>query len=108
LIVYGAHSLFSKTGGKLSYLKAGLGLLKTPKFSPLDMISRNKGVVGFNLSFLFDQADLITDCIDGLSKYLETGQIKPIPITQFDFEKVADAHRLIESGKSVGKIILKV
>jgi NADPH:quinone reductase-like Zn-dependent oxidoreductase len=108
LITYGSHSLFSKAGGKLSYLKAGLGLLKTPKFAPLDMISRNKSVVGFNLSFLFDQADLITDCLEGLGRYLETGDIKPIPVTQFDLEKVADAHRLIESGKSVGKIILKV
>jgi len=108
LIVYGAHALLSKAGGKLSYLKAGMGLLKTPKFAPLDMISRNKGVIGFNLSFLFDQADLITDCINGLGKFLDAGKIKPIPIIQFDFEKVADAHRLIESGKSVGKIILKV
>ncbi|WP_455212455.1 synaptic vesicle VAT-1 family membrane protein [Kaarinaea lacus] len=108
LIVYGSHSLFSQAGGKINYLKAGFGLLKTPKFAPLDMISRNKGVVGFNLSFLFDQADLINDCIEGLDKHLENGTIKPIPVTQFDFEKVADAHRLIESGKSVGKIILRV
>lgn len=108
LLVYGTHALFSKKGGKLNYLKAAIGLLKTPRFPPLDMISRNTGVIGFNLSFLFDQAELISDCVAGLSKYLDTGQIKPIPITTFEFEQVADAHRLLESGESVGKIVLLV
>lgn len=108
LVVYGAHALLPKIGGRLNYLKAGIGLLKTPKFSSLDMISANKGVVGFNLSFLFDHADLIAECIDGLGRLLETGKIKPIPITTFNFIDVADAHRLIESGESVGKIVLVV
>lgn len=106
LVVYGAHSLLSKEGGRLNYIKAGIGLLKTPKFAPLDMISTNKGVIGFNLSFLFEQVDMITDCLEGLTQMIESGQVKPIPITKFSFEKVADAHRLIESGNSVGKIIL--
>lgn len=108
LLVYGTHALFSKKGGRLNYLKAAFGLMKTPKFTPLDMISHNKGVIGFNLSFLFDQAELISDCIIGLNRFVETGKIKPIPVTTFDFERVADAHRLLESGKSVGKIVLLV
>lgn len=106
LIVYGAHSLLSKEGGRLNYLKLGIGLLKTPKFSPLDMISENKGVIGFNLSYLFDQTELISDCLEGLNRQIEMGNIKPIPITRFNFTDIADAHRLIESGRSVGKIVL--
>lgn len=108
LVVYGTHSLLPKVGGRLNYIKAGIGLIRTPRFKPLDMISQNRGVVGFNLSFLFDQKTLIADCIEGLTRYIDTGKLKPIPITKFDFSKVADAHRLIESGESTGKIILIV
>lgn len=108
LIVYGSHDLLPKQGGRLNYVKAGLGLLKTPKFAPLDLITSNKGVVGFNLSFLFDEAALIQDCLNGLRSKLDAGKIRPIPITKVPFEKVAEAHRLIESGQSVGKIVLTV
>lgn len=108
LIVYGAHGLLSKNTGKLNYFKAVLGLLRTPRFWPLEMISSNKGVIGFNLSFLFGEEDLIKECVEGISELAESGAIRPIPVTTFPFEKVSDAHKFIESGNSVGKIILTV
>lgn len=108
LLVYGAHSMLSKKGGRLNYLKAGIGLLKTPKFNPFDLISNNKGVIGFNLSFLFGEQDLILDCVSKLEEIFKSGKIKPIPITEIPFEEVAKAHQFIESGNSVGKIVLKI
>lgn len=108
LVAYGSHSLLSKKGGHLNYLKAGLGLLRTPRFNPLEMIGSNRGVIGFNLSFLFDEKDRILECIEGVRKKIAEGKIRPIPVTPIPFEKVADAHRLIESGQSVGKIVLTI
>jgi NADPH:quinone reductase-like Zn-dependent oxidoreductase len=106
LIVYGAHSLLPKKGGRLNYLKAGIGLLRTPRFAPMEMISGNKGVLGFNLSFLFQEKELIETCVSQLIELTSSGQMKPIPATTFKFEDVALAHQHIESGKSVGKIVL--
>lgn len=106
LIVYGSHDLLPKTGGKLKLVQAGVGLLKTPKFAPLEMINANKGVIGFNVSFLFDEAEMIEDCLRGTQKMIEAGQIRPVPVTPIPFEKVGEAHKLIESGNSVGKIVL--
>lgn len=108
LIVYGSHDLLSKKGGHLNYVKAGLGLLRTPRFNPLELVTLNRGVVGFNVSFLFDEKEMIQQCIEGMQKKLDAGLIRPIPVTAIPFEKVADAHRLIESGRSVGKIVLTV
>ena len=108
LLAYGTHALFSKKGGRLNYLKAGLALLRTPRFAPLDLIGDNRSVTGFNLSYLFQREDLIADCIQGLTQRLESDQIKAIPVTTFDFEQVTDAHRLLESGNSTGKIVLTV
>ena len=50
----------------------------------------------------------ITQCIEGMEKLIQAGKIKPIPITQIPFQDVAEAHRLIESGQSVGKLTLIV
>lgn len=106
LIVYGAHTLLPKKGGRLNYIKAGLGLLQTPKFSPMELISSNRGVLGFNLSFLFEEQDLIQSGVEALIATTSSQAIKPIPVTSFPIEEVAKAHQLIESGQSVGKIVL--
>jgi NADPH:quinone reductase-like Zn-dependent oxidoreductase len=105
LLIYGAHSFLSKNG-KLNYFKAIKGLLKTPKFKSFDLITNNKSVVGFNISFLFDQKEQIAECIAGLKSFLKEGKIKPIPVTTVPFDDVGEAHKLIQSGQSVGKIVL--
>jgi NADPH:quinone reductase-like Zn-dependent oxidoreductase len=38
--------------------------------------------------------------------WLEDGSIRPPPVTAFAFEDVAAAHREIESGWTVGKLVL--
>jgi NADPH:quinone reductase-like Zn-dependent oxidoreductase len=107
LIVYGAHDFISEKGN-LNYFKAALGLFKTPKFNPMDFITSNKGVVGFNISYLLDEKELIKECINGLNTLLSEGKIKPIPVTEIDFENVGEAHRLIQSRQTTGKLVLTV
>ncbi len=107
LIVYGSHSILPQTGsGRMNYLKAGLGLLKMPRFNPMKLITENKSVVGFNLSFLFDRDDLVGEGMQSLLSLIESKEIMAPKVTEFKFEDVAEAHRLIESGKSTGKIVL--
>lgn len=107
LVVYGSHSLLSKSGGKLNYLKAAYGLWKTPKFDPLKMVTSNKSIIAFNVSFLLEEDDLVQENLEGLLAYAAKGQIFPPETTYIPFEQAAEAHKLIESGKSRGKIVLK-
>ena len=106
LIVYGSHSLLPKKGGRINYFKAGWGLLRTPRFNPLRMLSENKTVSGFNISFLFSRRDLLDEAMTDLLRWLAAGKLRPPAVTEVPFENAAEAHRLIESGKSVGKIVL--
>lgn len=106
LIVYGSHSLLPKQGGRINYLKAAWGLMKTPKFSPLQMLSSNKTVSGFNISFLFSRTDLLDEAMVELLAWLRAGKLRAPGISEIPFADVAEAHRLIESGNSTGKIIL--
>jgi NADPH:quinone reductase-like Zn-dependent oxidoreductase len=107
LIVYGSHSILPQSGsGRMNYLKAGWGLLKMPRFNPMKLVTENKSVVGFNLSFLFDRDDLVDTGMNELLKLIEEGKILPPKVTIFKMENVAEAHHLIESGQSTGKLVL--
>ena len=76
LLVYGFHSLLPKQGGRINYLKAALGLLRMPRFNPLSMTTENKGVVAFNLSFLFARTDLLHAAVHDLTAWVEAGNIQ--------------------------------
>lgn len=107
LIVYGSHGILPQTStGRMNYLKAAFGLWKMPRFNPMDLITDNKSVIGFNLSFLFDRDDLLLEGMRSLLEMVEKGQLLPPKITRFDAIDAASAHRLIESGASTGKIVL--
>jgi NADPH:quinone reductase-like Zn-dependent oxidoreductase len=106
LMVYGFHSLLPKQGGRIRYGKAALGLLKLPRFNPLRMTSENKSVVAFNLSFLFDRSDLLQEAMRALIAGVEAGQIQAPPVRAFPVAHVAEAHRALEAGETVGKLVL--
>jgi len=108
LIAYGSHSILpSAQSGRMNYLKAGWGMLKTPRFNPLKLISENKSVIGFNLSFLFNRDDLVSEGMEQLISLIDQGKVIPPKITVMHYSEVAKAHQLIESAQSVGKIVLK-
>jgi synaptic vesicle membrane protein VAT-1 len=107
LVLYGSHSLIPKTGGHLNYFKAAWGLLRTPKYDPLKLITDNKSIICLNVSFLFDEAERVNENVSGLQALLEKGLLKPPQTKIFPIEQVAEAHKHIESGLSVGKIVLQ-
>jgi NADPH:quinone reductase-like Zn-dependent oxidoreductase len=72
------------------------------------MTHDNKSLIAFNLSYLFHRLDLLEKSIRELVQWVEAGKIKPPLVQSFPFERVADAHRALESGNTVGKLILKI
>ena len=106
LVVYGFHSMLPKTGGKPSWPKLALDWLRTPRFSPLDMTESSKSVLAFNLSYLFDRTDLMADGMADILRWIDDKAIVPPPVTTYPLADVARAHADIESGKTVGKLVL--
>lgn len=108
LMAYGAHSMFPKKGGKVNFLKLIYDYFRTPRFNTLNMTSANKSIITFNLSFLFDRVDLLSEAMTDLFKWYEEGKIKAPKVSTYPLDKVADAHRDLESGSTVGKLVLTV
>jgi NADPH:quinone reductase-like Zn-dependent oxidoreductase len=107
LLIYGFASMFSHSGRK-NILKLIWYYLRTPRFNPFDLTGANKTVSGFNLIYLFERVDLFRKIMETLLSWDTDGLLPLAPITTFAFEDVVSAHRAIESGRSVGKLVLVV
>ena len=107
LVTYGFHSMLSKRGGFPNYFKLAYEYFRIPRWSPLNMTNENKSLIAFNLSYLFHRMDLLKESMQDLMKWVAEGKIQAPALQTYPFEKVADAHRALESGTTVGKLILK-
>ena len=108
LVSYGFHSMLSTRGGLFNYVKLFYEYLRIPRWNPLKMTGDNKSLIAFNLSYLFHRLDLLDEAMGDLLKWVEEGKILAPPLQAFSFENVADAHRALESSRTVGKLILKL
>ena len=108
LVTYGFHSMLSKRGGFPNYLKLAVQYFRVPRYNPLNLTNDNKSLIAFNLSYLFDRSDLLAESMQQLIGWVEQGRIKAPPLQVFAFEEVAAAHRALESGTTVGKLVLKL
>lgn len=106
LVVYGFHTMLPRKGGRPSWPRLALSWLRTPRFDPLDMTTRNRSVLAFNLSYLFERQDILSEAMDQLLDLVKQGRLIAPPATTYPLEQVADAHRDIESGRTVGKLVL--
>ncbi|MFK8057097.1 MAG: zinc-binding dehydrogenase [Saprospiraceae bacterium] len=102
MVVYGsAH--FADTNAKPNKLKLLWKFLQRPKLDPQAMIAENKGVLAFNLIWLYEQTDKMIGFFDELNK-LDLGKAH-IGET-FQFEQLPDAVAALQSGKTIGKVVV--
>jgi synaptic vesicle membrane protein VAT-1 len=106
LLVYGFQTMLSRGKDKPSLPKLAIDFLRTPRFSPLDMCDNNKSVIAFNISYLFGRADILQEAMSELLGWLAEGKLQAPQVTSFAFDQVAEAHKAIESGSTVGKLVL--
>ncbi len=106
LVVYGFHGMLVTHNGLPGKLRLVWDYLRTPRFSPFDLTTKNRSVLGFNLSFLFDKRELMATGMQQILQWLEQGKLSPPTVTRYAFDSVAAAHRDLESGQTVGKLVL--
>jgi len=89
--------------GKLRALKA---LAQTPRFHPLSMMNRNRGVFGLNLGHMWQEGEKVAGWTREILRGVEEGWLRPHVDHAFPFDQVAAAHRYIEARKNIGKVVL--
>ena len=106
LVIYGFHSMLQTQRGVPGKIRLAWDYLRTPRFSPFDLTTQNRSVLGFNLSFLFDKTTVLHHGMQQVLQWLEAGEIQPPVVTSYPLEAVAEAHRALESGQTTGKLVL--
>lgn len=106
LIVYGFHTMFSKGRGTPNWFKMIWDYLNTPTFNPLKMTNDNHSVMAFNLSYLFGKKEELNESVSKMLAWFQEGKLNPPPIKTYPLDKVDEAHRDLESGNTIGKIVL--
>ncbi len=104
LIVVGS-SRYTSVGNRPNSFRLLWYFLTRPKIDPQKLPETNKGVLGFNLIWLYERADLMHRLL---------GEIKDLKLTPphvghvLPFEKMHEAIKLFQSGRTTGKVVLEV
>jgi NADPH:quinone reductase-like Zn-dependent oxidoreductase len=106
LVVYGAHTMLTRGSGRRNWLRLAFTYLRTPRFDPLALTNDNKSVMAFNLSYLFEKKEALLPAVPQIVSWLEQGKIAFPRVDGFPLSRVADAHRTLQSGRTVGRLVL--
>jgi NADPH:quinone reductase-like Zn-dependent oxidoreductase len=106
LIVYGFSSMLSRGRARPNWLKLAWDYLRTPRFHPLELVDANKGIIAFNLSYLFEEQGLLAEAMTRMLSEVERGALKPLPVRVFPLADAAQAHAALQGGATVGKLAL--
>jgi NADPH:quinone reductase-like Zn-dependent oxidoreductase len=89
--------------GKLKLVKAALQM---PRFHPLGLLNKNRGVFGLNLGHLWHEPEKIMEWVAVLMAGVEEGWIRPHVDRAFPFSEAGAAHAYMEARKNIGKVVL--
>jgi len=103
-VVYGAAD-FMPRRPRMHYLPLALRYLRRPRLDPLRMIQENRSVMAFNLIWLWDQAERLPRAFGEIERLIRT---PPLVGRRFPFAEAPAALRHLQSGESIGKVVLEV
>ncbi len=104
IIIYGGAQ-FMTHSPRPNYFKLLCQFITRPKIDPLSLSDTNRSVMGFNLIYLWNKPGEMKRLIKII---LDINLKKPHVGNIFTFDKLPDALRLFQSGKTIGKVVVKV
>ena len=114
LIAYGFHSNLPMGRDSLNpmeWVRMVLKASKMPAFDPMELVTSNKSVMGFNLSFFVNEIEMLEAMYDQIERWMSDvdgkGALLRVPrVTEMPMDAISEAHQLIQSGKTVGKLVM--
>ena len=105
IIVMGYASMDLKKWNPISWYKTWKGV---PKANLMDMSKRVYSMMAFHLGYLMKDEVIMDRVIKGLSEFVIKHNLRPVVGQTFSFDEIPKAHELMESRKSMGKIVITV
>ena len=103
--------LFERAIGRLrplgNLVAIGFAAGMWPELSPAGLVGRNVGIQGFYLGRLLrHEPDVVGEAVGELLELWQGGALRPVVGAEIPLAEVDRAHELVESRRSVGKVVL--
>jgi len=106
MILFGGSEL---SGGKLGILSALSFVFKMGRVMPIALMMRSKNIMGVNMLKIADnKPEVLEHCLHEVVKLYQSGDLKPQSGGMYDANQLAEAHAMLESGNSTGKIGVRI
>jgi len=103
-VLFGFAAVANHNG--IGKLRAARESLSVPLIYPPALVSKNVSLMGFNLYFLMQKKEYLRRAMKILFRLYARGVLRPVIGAEYPFDKIADAHRFLQSRKSVGKVVV--
>ncbi len=103
-VLFGAAD-FMGGGARPNPLRLLSSWLRRPKLDPLAMIPLNRGLLAFNLIWLWEQAARLPESMRATLALIPS---PPHIGARFAFERAIDAMQLLQGGRTTGKVVLEL
>jgi NADPH:quinone reductase-like Zn-dependent oxidoreductase len=81
-------------------------VLRTPRFSPFNLIEMNRSVAGVSTGRFWSDPQLLVESLTAAVEVCRRSNLRPRVDSVHPFEQAASAHRRIESRSNIGKVVL--
>ena len=104
LIHYGLQSL--AVGKRRSWATAVREYMMLPFYNPLKLMDDNKGIIGVNITHLWQHTSLLRAWMKQLTAWYDEALFRPVIDRTFSFERAGAAHHYIQNRQNLGKVLL--
>lgn len=104
LIAFGMAN--ANVGGKRRLAHVLAQAAKTPLFTPFGLMNDNRSVAGVNMGHLWSELELLRGEAEALMLLYADGKIRPHIGARLPMAQAAEAHRELEEGRNVGKVVI--
>jgi NADPH:quinone reductase-like Zn-dependent oxidoreductase len=102
IVVAGASDAFPRTRNPFARIAA---LRNLPRTNVFDMLRRSYGVMSFHGGWLLESGS-VARAFQDLVAFTEQHAITPAVSHELAFEEMADAHRVLEERRNLGKVVV--
>jgi NADPH:quinone reductase-like Zn-dependent oxidoreductase len=105
-VLYGLAAIASH--GALNRLKAATIISIMKPIFPVQLMSANKSIFGFNLGTLRGKEQYFREAIEEMLALYDQGVLKPLIGRLFPFSEIVQAHHALQTRQTVGKVVVVV
>jgi NADPH:quinone reductase-like Zn-dependent oxidoreductase len=107
VVTIGAAQVAPTGRTPLALAKAGAQLIRGGVFHPFQLIEHNRGIAGVQVLLLWDDLPRLQRGMQQILAWWSDGILAPHVDRVFELDAAAEAHALLESRKSKGKVLLR-